>query len=320
MRIDVHNHAFPEAALDLLRRDDRFGASFEAQRVSFNGSRLAIRPVNFDADAKLEQLGVLEIDGAVISATPVLMFTGLDADAAEALSQAVNTGLAAMAAVHPERIGWMAHVPLDHPELAARLLEETVQAGAVGVEVPTRIDGRRIDEPEYEPFWAAAERLSVIVFPHPYENEPNPALERWHLDNVIGNLLETTVTAERLITAGVLDRHPKLRILLPHAGGFFPYQAGRLRHARTVRPELAETPTDPWAYCGQLLFDSITHDVAALTYLVERVGIENVVLGTDLPAPMAPAAPVTELRDALGVETAEIVASVNAARLYPLLV
>jgi aminocarboxymuconate-semialdehyde decarboxylase len=318
MRIDVHNHALPEAALDLFRADARFGASFEGQHVSFNGSRLAIRPVNFDADAKLEQLAALEIDGAVLSATPALLFNGLEADAAETLSRAVNTGLAAMAAVHPERIGWMAHVPLDHPELAASMLNEAVQAGAVGVEVPTRIEGRRIDEPEYEPFWAAAEDLSVIVFPHPYNNEPNPALERWHLDNVIGNLLETTVTAERLICAGVLDRHPQLRILLAHAGGFFPYQAGRLRHARTVRPELADTPTDPWAYCGQLIFDSITHDEAALTYLVERVGVENVVLGTDLPAPMAPEQPVVELRDALGSETAEIIASANAARLYPL--
>jgi aminocarboxymuconate-semialdehyde decarboxylase len=316
MRIDVHNHAFPNEALALLRSDSAYGATFDGPRVSFNGSSINMRPVNFDGAAKLEQLSAIEIDGAVLSATPVLMFTGLGEQEALTLSRAVNAGLAAMAEADSTRLRWMAHVPLDHPDLAVTLLEEAVQAGAVGVEVPTRIDGRRIDEDDYEPFWAAAARLRIVVFPHPYENEPHPGLTRWHLDNVIGNLLETTVTAERLICAGVLDRHPDLQILLAHAGGFFPYQAGRLRHARSVRPELAAAPVDPWTYCGQLIFDSITHDAAALRFLLDRVGRENVVLGTDLPAPMAPEKPITELRDALGEEATETVATTNAARLY----
>ena len=76
--------------------------------------------------------------------------------------------------------------------------------------------------------------MPVLV--HPFDNEPHPALDGWYLQNVIGNQLETMIAAERLICAGVLDRHPKLRLVLVHAGGYLPYQAGRLRHARTVRP------------------------------------------------------------------------------------
>lgn len=316
MRVDVHNHALPEAALELFRSDLAFGAKFDAGRVSFNGSDLAVRAVNFDPEAKLEQLATMEIDGAVLSATPALLFTGLEAGPAETLSRAVNAGLAGFQAARPDRFRWMAHVPIEHSEPAVAVLEDAAAAGAVGVEVPTRIDGRRLDEPAFEWLWEAAERLSLVVFPHPYQNEPHRALREWHLDNVIGNLLETTVTAERLICAGTLDRYPRLHVLLAHAGGFYPYQAGRLRHARTVRPELADTPVDPWAYRGRLIVDSITHDVAALRYVVERMGAENVVLGTDLPAPMAPPQPVLELREAVGEEMTELIAETNAKRLY----
>jgi aminocarboxymuconate-semialdehyde decarboxylase len=316
MRIDVHNHALPTDALDLLRSEPVYGASFAGDTVEFNGSRLKVRPVNTDADAKLEQLESMRIDAAVVCPTPALFYAGLDAGAAEELSRAINTGLAGFQAAQPDRIRWLAHAPIEHPERAVAVLEDAAAAGAVGVEVPTNVDGRRIDEPEFESFWAAAERLDLSIFPHPYENEPHRGLDRWHLDNVIGNLLETTVTAERLILSGVLDRYPRLRVLLAHAGGFFPFQAGRLRHARTVRPELAAAPEDPWAYRGRLLVDTITHDVPALRYLVEKMGAENVVLGTDLPAPMAPAQPVDELEQAVGAETAELIAATNPARIY----
>jgi aminocarboxymuconate-semialdehyde decarboxylase len=286
--------------------------------MNVNGGDRVLRPVFFDPGAKLEQLTSVDIDGAVVSANPALFLSGLDVGAAESLSRATNAGLAAFEVAYPNRFRWMAHVPVEHPEIAVGVLEDAASAGAVGVEVPTRIAGRRLDEAEFEWLWGASERLGLIVFPHPYDNEPHAALREWHLDNVIGNLIETTITAERLICAGVLDRYPRLRVLLPHAGGFFPFGAGRLRHARTVRSELAATPADPWAYCGQLLFDSITHDVAALSYLVARVGAENVLLGTDMPAPMAPTHPVDELREAVGQETAELIAEKNAQRLYQL--
>jgi aminocarboxymuconate-semialdehyde decarboxylase len=84
-----------------------------------------------------------------------------------------------------------------------------------------------------------------------------------------------------------------------HSGGYFPYQAGRLRHARGARPELSSAPADPWAYLDRLWFDTITHDAAALRYLVERVGVDRVVFGTDLPFDMAPAGPVGQVREAL---------------------
>jgi aminocarboxymuconate-semialdehyde decarboxylase len=184
------------------------------------------------------------------------------------------------------------------------------------VEVGTAVADRRIDDVALEPFWAAAERLAAPVLVHPAYNGRHPALTPYYLENVVGNLLETTIAAERLICAGVLDRHPGLQVVLVHAGGFFPYTAGRLRHARRVRPELADAPEDPWAYLDRFWFDTITHDAAALRYLVERVGVDRVVLGTDLPFDMAPVDPVAELRSALDDETFAAVTERNPRRLF----
>jgi aminocarboxymuconate-semialdehyde decarboxylase len=156
------------------------------------------------------------------------------------------------------------------------------------------------------------------VLIHPAFNCYHPALDQWYLQNAIGNPLETTITVERLICAGVLARHPQVRLLLMHGGGFLPYQTGRLVHARGVRPELAATPVNAWEFFGQLYFDTITHDAAALRYLVERVGLDHVVLGTDLPFDMALATPVATLADALTEAQAEAVAVTNPRRLFGL--
>jgi aminocarboxymuconate-semialdehyde decarboxylase len=316
-KIDTHHHAFPRQAVEELRRSPAYGVTFDGDRISgLDEGVFTLRPVNFDAEAKIALLAENGLDAAVVSATPPLFLTRLPSSPAIELCRATNAGLAGFQAAEPTRFRWLAVVPMGFPEQAASLLAEAVADGAAGVEIPTNVGGRRYDTPDYDVFWEAVEQVDATVFLHPADNEPHRGLNDWHLGNVIGNLLETTVTAERLWCAGVFDRHPGLRIVLAHAGGFFPFQAGRLRHARTVRKELAAAPEDPWDARGRLLVDSITHDRAALRYLVERMGVENVVLGTDLPAPMAPPDPFGEIEAAVGPEAARQIAEANPARLF----
>ncbi|HZV49677.1 MAG TPA: amidohydrolase family protein [Candidatus Dormibacteraeota bacterium] len=317
MRIDVHNHAMPEPALDLLRREPVYGVTIQGDRIS-GGAHVPYTLVRsfYDPAAKLAELEAGGLEAAVVSVAPPLFYYEVDPEAGEAMCAAVNAGLRDFCAHSPDRLRWMAHVPLRRPRRAAEVLEEQRRAGCVGVEVASNVAGQRLDDPALEPFWAAAERLRLPVMIHPAYNPAHPALGDWYLQNVIGNQLETTVAIERLICAGLLDRHPQLVLVLVHAGGYFPYQAGRLRHARAVRPELAEAPADPWAYLGRLVFDTITHDRLALSYLVSRVGAENVVVGTDLPFDMASPRPWAELCAALDPETARRVAEENPARLY----
>ena len=135
---------------------------------------------------------------------------------------------------------------------------------------------------------------------------------------MIGNQLETTIAAERLIVTGALDRHARLRLLLVHAGGYLPWQAGRLRHAATVRSELAGAPSDPWAYPGRLFMDTITHDPATLRQLVERAGSGAIVMGTDLPFDMATPEPVAALAGAVDGGAARAIMEDTPARLFGL--
>ena len=204
---------------------------------------------------------------------------------------------------------------MQSPERACAMLEEQLGDGCVGVEIGTSAAGRRLDQAEFEPFWDAAERLGQPVTLHPaYTEGVNPALAPYYLENVLGYLFDTTITIERLLCAGTLERHPDLRLVLLHGGGYFPYQAGRLRHARTVRAELAGAPADPWAHLDQLNFDPITHDAAALRFLIERVGPERVVMGTDLPFDMALEDPIGTLLAATDERTAVAIAERNPRR------
>lgn len=316
MKIDVHNHVIPERVLDLLRSEPAYGTRIEDGRFLRGGGSFPIAPSFRDPRAKLAELEEKGLDAAVVSVAPPLFFYDVGAEAGEALCRAANEGLREFADARSDRYRWMAHVPLAAPARAPEVLADAVAAGAAGVEAGTCIAGRRLDDDDYEPFWSAAETLGVPVMLHPAYNEPNRGLDAYYLQNVIGNLLETTIAAERLICAGVLDRHPGLRVLLVHGGGYYPYQAGRLRHGATVRTELERAPRDPWVYRGRLLVDTITHDVESLRFLLSRMGAENVVLGTDLPFDMATPEPMAELTGAADPATARMVAETNPARLF----
>lgn len=319
MFIDVHNHVIPDAVLRLAEQDSRLGIRAEAGvfRSPHHVPFQLLAPFHSLAE-KLADLDARGLWGAVISPAPVLFGYDLPADAAVALCEASNDGMAHFCAGAPDRMHWLANLPMQAPSEAARMYKGAVAAGAVGAAVGTSIAGRRLDEPAYEVFWQQADALGLPVLIHPAFNCAHPALGEWYLQNAIGNPLETTIVVERLICAGVLARYPRVRLVLMHGGGFLPYQTGRLVHARSVRPELEGTPVNAWDFFGKLYFDTITHDAQALRYLVQRVGVDHVVLGTDLPFDMALAKPVATLQDALTDEQIQAVAVTNPRKLFGL--
>ncbi|HUL28439.1 MAG TPA: amidohydrolase family protein [Streptosporangiaceae bacterium] len=319
MYIDVHNHVIPDAVLRLAEQDARLGISAgggvfrSPHHVPFPLLRAFHSP-----QEKIADLAARGLWGAVISPAPVLFGYDLDPGVAAALCEASNEGMAAFCAHAPDRLHWLASLPMQAPARAAQVYAGAVAAGAVGAAIGTSVAGRRLDEADFEVFWEQADAIARPVLIHPAFNCSHPALDQWYLQNAIGNPLETTITVERLICAGMLARHPHLRLLLMHGGGFLPYQTGRLVHARSVRPELAGTPVNAWEFFGRLYFDTITHDAAALRYLVERAGVDNVVLGTDLPFDMALATPVAALTGTLTETQVQAVAVTNPRRLFGL--
>ena len=299
--VDVHNHVMPTEVLDLLSRSPEYGVRFVDNRwVGVHHVPFTIETSFHDPAAKLAELDRYEIAAAVVSPPPQLFYYEIGSSLAAALCDASNEGMVKFCAAAPGRLRWLANLPMQDPPLAVRAYQAAIGHGCAGAAIGTSIAGRRLDEPSFGEFWDFAESAGMPVLMHPAFNESHPGLEPYYLQNVVGNPLETTVAVERMICAGVFARHPGLRLVVLHGGGYLPYQAGRLAHACGVRPEIPVSASDVTAAFGQLYFDTITHDDAALAYLASRAGADHVVLGTDLPFDMALAEPAAVLDRVFG--------------------
>lgn len=144
--------------------------------------------------------------------------------------------------------------------------------GLLGCIISDRIAGQALDEPQFDAFWEAAEKLGALVFIHPDFADYKP-LFPFYMANCVGNPLSTTVAATRLILSGHFERYPNLKVLLAHAGGNLPWAIGRIEHAWEERPETkVHTPHPPRHYFKNLYFDVITFNPSGLKWLVQEVG------------------------------------------------
>jgi aminocarboxymuconate-semialdehyde decarboxylase len=209
----------------------------------------------------------------------------------------VNDGYAAWATAHPDRLAPLATVPLQDPVAAAAELRRAVTVlGLRGVAVCTHVNGVDLDDTRFEPFLAEAAALDVPLFLHPQNSGDVARLGAYHLWNLVGFPSETAVAASRLILSGAFARHPRLKVVLAHGGGFLPYQLGRLDRGWRVRAGLAgRCPEPPSAYRRNIWCDSLVHSPEALRFLVERMGGDRVVLGSDHPFDMGDPAPLASL-------------------------
>jgi aminocarboxymuconate-semialdehyde decarboxylase len=228
-----------------------------------------------------------------------------------------NSALAEAVRGHPGRVSAVGAVALHDPALAIAQLLELMAAGLSGVELPASVAGRYLGDDLFLPFWEAAEAAGALVFVHPTTRGFElPVLARYYLWNSVGNPVETAVTAAHMTMAGVLDRHPGLRVLLAHGGGALPVVRGRLRRACAVRPEAgARLPAGPDPSLRRFYYDTVTHDRDLLAGLVGYAGATQVLLGSDRPFDMGSDDPVGEVAALALGEAEDLVLGGNAARL-----
>ena len=255
---------------------------------------------------RLEQLDRMGIEMQVVWPTPHLhSYYTLPLDIAARATELANDGMAEFAAHDPARFVAGGTVAMQDAELAAAELERCVtKLGLKGVQLLGHIGERELSDAAFEPFWAKAEELGALIFVHGSGNNLGGRLNRHNLINAIGNPLETTIALSFLISDGVLERYPKLRILAAHGGGFLGAYSGRGDHNWGARADgYNGLPHPPSFYLKRnVIFDSVVFTPHQLAYLIRLYGADHVVMGTDYPFNMGEFAPVEHILALEGID------------------
>jgi aminocarboxymuconate-semialdehyde decarboxylase len=313
LKIDTHTHILPPDWPDLAAR---FGDSrFPILRVEQGRHRIyrdgrffrEVQPNAWDARLRIEQYESFGISRQVVSTVPVLFCYWAPGAQALVLHQHLNDHLAQLQRDHPDRYVGLATVPLQDPALACAELRRSVQElGLAGVQIGSHVEDWNLDAPELSEFFATAEALDASVLIHPWDMMGAAGMPKYWMPWLVGMPAEQSRAACALIFGGVLERHPKLRIAFAHGGGSFPYTLGRIEHGFRMRPDLVaiDNPHPPSSYLARLYFDCCVHDDRALRYLIDTVGVDQVMLGTDYPFPLGEQEPGSSI-ERLGLAEAE---------------
>ena len=304
MKIDVHAHYVAESCLNDAETKGADGqihgirvVQEDSRSVVYtnNARNIAIEPPQiYSIERRLKDMDAQTVDLQVLSVPPFLFFYGTDPARSLELCRKINEAFAETVRQYPDRFVALANLPMQEPETAARELERSVrELGLRGAEICSNINGKNLDDQGLAPFYAKMQELDVPVFIHPSNVLGSDRLRRYHLGNLIGNPSDTAVAAASLIFGGVLKEFPRLKFYLAHGGGSCPFLRGRWDHGWRVRPEArANIERPPHDYFKLLHFDSLVHSVPALDFLIETVGAERVMMGTDYPFDMGDTDPV----------------------------
>ncbi|MER6368314.1 MULTISPECIES: amidohydrolase family protein [Streptomyces] len=313
--VDFHGHLAVPAADALCAGTPGLAAELAAEARAHSPTSLAVNraqlqrlaPRLTDVTTRLADLDAMGVDLQVVGPMPMHHYWA-DADLAVRLARTVNEAVAEHCAVAPERLYGLGTVPLQHPDLAVALLDKAVtEYGLYGISVSTTVDGRELADPAHDPVWRRVEELGAVVLVHPWGCSLGERLATHYLGNTVGQPLETTVALSHLIFSGVLDRFPRLKLVAAHGGGYLPTYIGRSDHAWHMREDARGCARPPSAYLRRMWFDALVYTPGGLRHLVEEVGADRVVLGTDHPFDMGVEDPVARL-DAAGLSPADRVA------------
>ncbi|HKP05675.1 MAG TPA: amidohydrolase family protein [Microbacterium sp.] len=298
------------AALDLTRN----GAESQAISGPMVGARI---PRLTDPAARLAAMDEQGVEVQWVSVSPNHFYPWAEDGLAMWIAFETNRLVAEHVAAAPDRLVGLGVVPLQHPDRLVECLDDAVLGrGLAGVEISSFAGDVELSDERLEPFWARAEALGAVVFLHPFGCSLDARLDRFYLSNTVGQPTENAVALSHLIFSGVLDRHPGLKLVAAHGGGYLPTAIGRSDRAWKVRPEAQRCAHAPSTYLRRIWFDTVVHDPIALRHLVEIAGAGQVVLGSDFPFDMGLDDPVAEIRSAgLPREITERILGGNAATL-----
>lgn len=313
--VDVHAHAWlpdvDEAAASLGQEGLLQQRELELRRngdasLAASGRMVAERmPRLTDVAVRLADMDAARVDVQIVSPSPSHYHYWADERLAMKIVMLANARMSALIARAPARLAGLGLLPLQHPHLAVAALDHAVkQCGLLGVEISSHAPAREgkptteLSDPRLEPLWERASELDAIVFLHPFGCTLDERLNRFYLSNVVGQPVENAIALSHLVFSGVLDRHPRLKLIAAHGGGYLPTFLGRADHSWHVRDESRTCARLPSTYMSRLYYDSLVHSPEALRALVRAVGVARVLLGSDYPFDMGVTDPVDRVEAA----------------------
>ncbi len=287
MIVDFHTHFYPEPYLALLEREAtgvRIRIDGQGRRyLEQHGARLAtLTPPMYDLEERLRAMDRLGVAVQVLSLTSPNVYAFPDSIAVQA-ARVVNRAYAEIKGRCPRRFRCLASVPLgtgaelDELDYARSVLELD------GVVVGTTVGAKALDDPAFRGFWERADQLGLLVFLHPMGGLASPHLKDYSLAPVVGFPTETTMALARLAYGGFFDRYPRLKLVVPHAGGAIPYLLGRLDMGYRAYAECAGSARPPSEALRMAYYDTVNTYPPALRCLAEFVGPQRMLFGSDFP-------------------------------------
>lgn len=322
--IDMHSHMLSREWLELFKahKGPRFTIEtvlggkevIHADGVPF----MTPQPLMFDYPGRLKAMDEAGVDMAILSLTGPNVYWG-DAEASSAAARAINDSFAEACATWPDRLRWMASLPMQFPDDALIELRRTVDAGAIGVMALANIGGAPWTDKLFAPVWAELDRLGLPVFMHPTVccGADQMGIGDYQLSASVGFPFDSTMAVARMIYDGFFDRYPNFKLIVAHGGGTLPFLAGRLDRMWTVIPACREhIAKPPSEYLKRIYADSALYTSEALRDTLECFGNEHVMYGTDFPHGNADMAGSLERIGLLAPEVRDGVRGRNARRLF----
>jgi len=292
--IDIHAHLMPQCLWRTVDAGSEwYGTRFEpgeglgATVTNGRKSRVATPKVRFTPEERLRDMDAQGIDVQVVSIHTPLFGYHLEPAQGRQLARDVNDEIAAMTRQWPRRFAGLATLPVQDVTAAIDELERAVTVlGLKGAELDTAVNGASWDEPRFRPLFKAVEAMGAVLFfhPQPQHNLLFKAPDRYALANSVGVIVEDALIVATLIFGGILDACPGLKACIAHGGGPACFGLGRMDHGWQVRSEARQhIRKPPSAYLGRLYYDCVTDSEAGLRFLLDHVGADHVVLGSDWP-------------------------------------
>ncbi|MHA7848217.1 amidohydrolase family protein [Serratia sp. D1N4] len=295
MKIDIHSHFFPKISQQEAARLDVERAPWLATRgregqIMLNDQ--PFRPVYdalWDADRRLEQLDEQQIDIQIMCATPVMFAYDVAIERALPWAQLMNDKALEMASANPQRLKVLAQVPLQDSDAACREASRAKACGHIGVQIGNHVGAKDLDHESLIAFLTHCAKEEIPVLVHPWDMMGGAdRMKKWMLPWLVAMPAETQLAILSLILSGAFERLPRnLKLCFAHGGGSFAYLMGRVDNAWEQRDIVREDcPQKPSSYLDRFYVDSAVFDPRALQLLVDTMGADRVMLGSDAPFPL----------------------------------